>query len=300
MGPCPVCGNTTVDAAGYCTRCRTYRGQPQQALPTSGAPYPAAPYPPSAAPYPPPSGGPGYPPSYPTQPAGAPPGYPTQPAGVAGYPAAPPGYPGFPAPPPPARRSSFAALIAVAAAAVVLVAAIIVVIVVKSTKDTRTTGTGDASPLASLSASTLVDPCVVGTWKVTSAQRVVDFGGTYGKIKVTSADTYTMKLRADGTGVEDLGDATAFQSVANSTIYTVAVNGTDSYGFRTSGGTLTYSGAVAKGHWVALVNDKTVTSGTTDGIFGSDPVQYTCSGDAMTEQRGDDYSAQMTRTSHTA
>jgi hypothetical protein len=261
MGPCPVCGTTTVDAGGYCTRCRTYRSQPQP------QPRPPAQYPP---PYQPPP---------------------------------PPGYPMYP-PPPPARRASFAPLIAVAAAAIVLVAAIIVVVVVKSNKDTGATAAGpsaagDRSPAAAPSATALVDPCVVGTWKVTSAQRVVDFGGSYGKIKVTLADPYTTTLRADGTGVEDLGDATAFQSVADSIIYTVAVNGTNSYGFRTSGGTMSYSGSVAKGHWVALVNDKTVTSGTTAGIFGSDPVRYTCSGDAMTEQRGDDYSAQLTRTSHT-
>lgn len=53
MQPCAVCGGVTVDQAGYCTQCRTFRGVPGQ--------------PPG---YPPPQPYPGYPMSYPAaQPA---------------------------------------------------------------------------------------------------------------------------------------------------------------------------------------------------------------------------------------
>jgi hypothetical protein len=76
MQPCGVCGGTAVDPAGYCTQCRTYRGQPeQQAQPgpydpsggASGTPYGSTPYGPAPyagpgpdAPYGGPSSGPPY------------------------------------------------------------------------------------------------------------------------------------------------------------------------------------------------------------------------------------------------
>ncbi len=239
MGPCPVCGNMAVDPAGYCTRCRTYRGPAYQ-------PYPPAP------------------------------------------------------PPAPPRKMSLAPLIAAAAAGVILIAAIIVVVIVKSGRHGTPLGGGGggggSSASTSPSPTSLVDPCVVGTWKVTSDQRVVDFGGSYGKITVTSADPYTVTLRADGTGVDDLGKATAFQSEVNGTIYTVAFNGTDTYSYRTANGQITYSGSVAKGRWVTLVDTKEVGSGST--VANNDPVQYTCSGDTMTEKDDNGYSAQFSRTSH--
>src|SRR6266508_6110907 len=35
MQPCGVCGGMGIDAAGYCTQCRTYRGVPDQPPPES-------------------------------------------------------------------------------------------------------------------------------------------------------------------------------------------------------------------------------------------------------------------------
>src|ERR1700732_1293857 len=91
MQPCHVCGGMVIDAAGYCTQCRTYRGQvaPQG--------YPAYPDQQGTPPYP---GQPSSPP-YPGQPSSPP--YSATPVTLpyqAG--AYPPGaYPGQPAPPPP-------------------------------------------------------------------------------------------------------------------------------------------------------------------------------------------------------
>src|SRR5437764_14957156 len=72
MQPCQVCGGVAVDPNGYCTQCRTFRGQVTQ--PVSGAPYPPQGYqqPTSAAPHPfsgPPISGGGYsaPPAPPTR-----------------------------------------------------------------------------------------------------------------------------------------------------------------------------------------------------------------------------------------
>jgi hypothetical protein len=287
MQPCPVCGGVTIDAAGRCTQCGTFRGQPtmgMQPQPPAGMPPPQQ-MPPPMQPYP-----------YQGQPSGAP--YPSPASGppTSGAPmTSPVAYPGYPPQPPAQRRSAFVPLIAAVSAVVVLIAAIVVVLVVKNHRSPDPTPVAQAS--VSPSASTLVDSCVVGTWKVTSDQTTVDFGGSYGKISVTNTEPYTIKMRADGTAVEDMGEATIFQGEVNNVIYTVGYSGTSTYSYRTGNGQLTINGAVAKGHWVLLVNDKTVGSGET--VASNDPVQYTCSGDTMTEHRTDD-SMQMSRTSHDA
>src|SRR5205814_1855740 len=132
MQPCEVCGGMGVDAAGYCTQCRNYRGLP---APASGAPYGYAPASPPgyAAGY---AAGYAQPPASPAgyaQPAQAPtPGY--QPAPMSGPPAsyAPTSGGGFPpqpayapgfTPPPPKARSFTVPLIALSATLVVLVVA---------------------------------------------------------------------------------------------------------------------------------------------------------------------------------
>ncbi len=86
MQPCPVCGNTGVDANGYCTTCSTFLGVPQQpgypaapAQPQYGAAYPGQPV-----------SGPGQQPT-PTTPYPAYPGQPSQP-GATPYPTSAPGY----------------------------------------------------------------------------------------------------------------------------------------------------------------------------------------------------------------
>jgi hypothetical protein len=109
MQPCGVCGGLGIDPAGYCTRCRTYRGLPQP-QPATDSPVPPAAYPQSyellspgpypgpvsAEPYQGPTSGGGYGVPGPTSGAGsaAPGGYPTP----SGHPA--PGSAGLPTPAP--------------------------------------------------------------------------------------------------------------------------------------------------------------------------------------------------------
>src|SRR6266567_3274645 len=96
MQPCQVCGSVTVDQNGYCTQCRTFRGQPVSGVPWT-APQTAPPYPFSG---PPVSGQPG-------RPASAPPA---------------------------SRRALTGVLIAGSTLVVLLVGAIVVVAIVRSGK----------------------------------------------------------------------------------------------------------------------------------------------------------------------
>src|SRR5689334_20428585 len=77
MQPCPVCGALTIDAAGRCTQCGNFRGQPTAAGPPPGPPPPGLAQPGMAPPGTQPISGQPYP--YPGQPSGPP--YPGQPSG---------------------------------------------------------------------------------------------------------------------------------------------------------------------------------------------------------------------------
>jgi hypothetical protein len=203
MQPCPVCGNTGVDANGYCTTCSTYLGVPQQGgypaqpgypqEPQYGAAYPGQPVAPASGPaattpypaYPPsssvpyssaPANSPGY--GQPSAPPAYTPGYASGPASAppAGYgPAsAPPGFsgPGYGYPtgaPEPPKKSYTGAIVAASVGLVVLIAAIVVVLVVKSNKsspDAKPTSHPSATGSAKPSASSAVNANGIDTCTV--------------------------------------------------------------------------------------------------------------------------------------
>ncbi len=237
MQPCGVCGGTGIDAAGYCTQCRTYRGVPHQpppesydvlppgmpargpvggtvyGAPSSGPPSSGAPYsgpPQYGAPYGGPTGGA---PQYSGPTSGGPQyGGPTSgppyagPTSGAPYPTtygAPAGgtpyAPAYGTPTAPTRgRSSFLVpLLALSATLVVLVVAIVVVVIVKSKGDK---GNGTAGPGGQTApASSLVDGCVVGDWTETSHQESTPIDGFVGKVTFNGSGAL-LHLKADGTG----------------------------------------------------------------------------------------------------
>jgi hypothetical protein len=291
MQPCGVCGGVGVDAAGYCTQCRTYRGQPgseaypaahEPNSPASGAPYSGSPYgapygqssgaPYSGTPYGQSSGTPygqssGAPygavssgPSYP------PPAYPT--AGQASYP------PPQPPQPPRRTRNSFAIpLIALSITLVVLVIAIVAVVVIRS--GTKKSPVADPTP-----AAAVVDECVVGAWHVTS--HTEDLALDTGKVKFTGSGA-KVTLNADGTGVTDFGQETTFTATVNGLPVKLVVTGTITYDFRTNNNTVSFSNVKADGTATVTISETGFTTSTP--LTGDDsPAKYTCSNEKLTQQ----------------
>jgi len=296
MQPCEVCGGMGVDAAGYCTQCRTYRGVPgyDVSAPASGAPY----SPPAAGPtYPgpgygsaPPAPGAPYQGGYPTSGAGyAPtsgPGYaPTSgggygPTSGAGY-GQPPGYgTTYGAPQAPSRSRSFMApLIALSGVLVVLVVAIVVVVIVRASgKKDHTAGPATAGPPPA-SASSNIDQCVLGTWEVTSYAEDVAVEDV-GKVHVTGKGG-TVKFRTNGTGVTDYGGGTTFNATLQGHAVVLVASGTVTYNYSTSNGSLAFSDVKANGTETVSVDGVQATSQALEG--DSDPARYTCSGDTLKE-----------------
>ena len=281
MQPCQYCGGTAVDAAGYCTQCRNFRGVP----PPPGYPPAASPAAPPAMPqggqyapvsgggYTPTSGAPGYGPSYgPT--SGAPYPYPT--SGGA-YPP-PAGYPGgTPGGPPPRSRSSFTApLIALSATLVVIVIAIVVVAVVRSGKKEPV---ANPTPLPSPSATPIVDTCVVGTWEVVSDEVDVPVQDI-GKVRF-SGKGGTVRLRADGTGAEEYGDGAArYTAIMKGQQVALVFAGKMTFDYRTSNGSVSYSHTQANGTGTMSVGGVTSTSFPLEA--DDDPAKYSCAGEVLT------------------
>ena len=273
MQPCPVCGGMGIDANGYCTQCRTYRGLPQAPPPSSGAPYGpqyggAPPYsgPPYGAPPPPQVGYPTSPgPAYPQQTSAPPTAYPpTTYGGAYGAPTAPR-----------KTRSSFTTpLIALSATLVVLVIAIVIVVVVKNSGSKG----GGNNP------SALVDDCVVGTWEMSAYSEDVPVAQV-GAVKFTlNGKGATIKFTKDGKGTQDFGTGTVFSGDVAAAGQTVRVNltlaGKVTYDVRTNDNTMSFSNPTS--------DVKATVSAPSLGVNESqnyepstDPSKYSCSDDTM-------------------
>lgn len=284
MQPCHVCGGMMIDAAGYCTQCRTYRGQ----VPPQG--YSLYPDQQSAPPYP---AQPGVPP-YPGQPSGPP--YPatpvTMPYQPGSYPPAPQpaSYP--PAPPRPGGgRSPFLIpLIALCVALVIVAVGIVVVVVVKSNSNPQ--AQTSSGPTAAPGQSTAIDPCLVGTWTVSKASQQFPISGV-GNVQITlKSGTQTVAIGADGTVEDDYGTDSRYEGSGGGHTYTLDVAGKAHYTVRTANSTITFIAPSANGTIAASVDGVSVTSIPLS--VTSDPVHYTCSGGTATEHT-DTYDATLTR-----
>jgi hypothetical protein len=266
MQPCPVCGGMAVDPNGYCTQCRTFRGQPTT-QPVSATPYPTtAPYPPtSAAPFP----------------------YSGPPMSGAGY-SAPPA--------PPARNRYMLPLIASIAVLVLLIGAIVVLAIVRSGKNTAGPGPSVSVP-ASGSASTVpvaaIDPCLVGTWQASSERQQQDYP-SIGPITMIGKGQVT-HVYADGQVDDDYSQATPYTGSYQGHVISMVVTGTVHSKITTSGGTLAFHDAQPNGSVVFKLDGAQVGSAVPLSV-DTDPVQYTCLNNTFTEHTSQ-YDVTMTKTS---
>jgi hypothetical protein len=307
-----------IDAAGYCTQCRTYRGLPQQGQPTSSYPQsydvvpPAGGYPggapgggypggapgggtvygaPSSAPpssgapysgppqYGAPYGGPTSGAPYATPTSGAP--YPNYGAPTSGAP-----YPAtYGAPPTPTRtRPSFLVpLLALSATLVVLVVAIVVVVVVKSKGDNGGAGGGTTTTTTPTAAS-LVDTCVVGDWDETSHNEQTPIDGFVGKVTFTGSGAL-LHLKADGTGSYEYNGATYTgngERAADNQTYEIKlkIDGKITFDYRTDNKTFSFSNMKATGSAVGFLNGQPLP-GNQPLEPDTNPASYTCDGSNM-------------------
>jgi hypothetical protein len=263
-----------IDPHGYCTQCRTFRGQVQQ--PVHGA----APYPPGYPQYPPTSGAP-----YPGQSSGVP--YPHQ---ISGPPIS--GAPGYPPPPPP-RRSFLGILIASIAVLVVLIGAVVVVAIVRGGKPDPTPTLAASDGTASPTASATIDSCLVGTWTASSDRQQISLDDI-GSVTLIGKGTVA-HFHPDGFTEVDYDSAVPYQGSANGHTVRITVKGRSTSRISTSGNTMSFRDLKADGTLTAEV-DGTSTGTSVPLELTDDPVQYTCSGNTATEHTSQ-YDVTFIRTS---
>ncbi|MEV6931517.1 hypothetical protein AB0M46_44475 [Dactylosporangium sp. NPDC051485] len=277
-----------IDANGYCTQCRTYRGVPQAPQqPTSGTPYSGAPYG-GQQPYA------GYPasstPSYPEYPASSVPSY-SDPisAPPSAYGATYGGSGGGSS-----RNKYLTPILALSGVLVVLVVAIVVVAVVKKGGDDKKADpqaggpTGGATATATAKATgkptAAIDTCVIGTWNTTqyTIQQVVE---NVGNVPITlQKNGSTVKLTPEGHFTETYKDSTF---TGNPTVQgtavpiTITINGTVTGDVATSNGSFTYTNVSATG--TTNLKAPSANIDETDPLDADDsPAKYSCSGSTLT------------------
>jgi hypothetical protein len=178
-----------------------------------------------------------------------------------------------PASPVPARSRWWLPL---AASSCLLVLLVVAIVVVATDKAGRRRSPGTAGP----TASAVIDPCLVGIWESTSDRQTIEVAG-YGPVTVTGQGT-VVHIGPDGSDAQDYGSSTPYRADPGGHRLEITVTGTARGTIRTSGGTMTFQGMSASGTVTAAVDGRVVTSVPLSP--GTDPVTYTCSTDALTEQ----------------
>ncbi|UWZ36767.1 hypothetical protein Drose_38265 [Dactylosporangium roseum] len=283
-----------IDANGYCTQCRTYRGVPQAPQPpTSGSPYSGAPY--SGGAY---AGYPSQDPSFPDQVSG--PGYPGQVSGP-GYPGQVSGPPSYPpttyggqygaSPTPPKKNNFLVPVLALSGVLVLLVVAIVVVAAMKGGDDPKDTPvaqpgqtTNGPSKGASAKPSAIIDECLVGSWQTKTYTEQVSMQGIGDVPFKLDANGAVLTFTADGKHTQTFkdtrfsGDPTV-QGTKAHVVLTVNANVTADV--HTAGGSIAYTNLKSDGSGTVSAPSLGVNE-TEPFSPGDDPSKYTCSGDTLT------------------
>ncbi|UWP82737.1 hypothetical protein [Dactylosporangium fulvum] len=274
-----------IDANGYCTQCRTYRGVPQAPQPpTSGSPYSGAPY--SGGPY---AGYPSQDPSFPDQVSG--PGYPGQVSGPPSYPPATYGGQYGASPTPPKKNKFLVPVLALSGVLGLLVVAIVVVAVKKGGDDPKDTPvaqpgqtTSGPSKSASAKPSAVIDECLVGTWETKTYTEQVSMQGIGDVPFKLDKNGAVFTFTADGKHTQTYKE-TQFSgdpSVNGTKAHVVlTVNANVTAEVRTAGGSIAYTNVKSDGKGTVSAPSLGVNE-TEDFSPGDDPSKYTCSSSTLT------------------
>ncbi|MER7281656.1 hypothetical protein ABT369_45180 [Dactylosporangium sp. NPDC000244] len=286
-----------IDANGYCTQCRTYRGVPQAPQqPTSGTPYSGGPYG-GQQPYAgyPTSSGPQYsaPPSY-NDPISAPP---------TAYGAT---YGGGSSSSGGGRNKFLMPVLALSGVLVVLVVAIVVVAALKGGGDdnktnpqaNNTTGGPAATGTGKATEKAAIDECLVGTWTTKTFTQQVPMDGV-GNVPITlTKNGSTIKFAADGKVTETYKDTvlSGNPTISGSAVaITLTVNATVTANVSTTSGTIAYQNLQSTG----TINTKapSINYDETEPFQTDDnPAKYTCKGNDLTLS-GSTFTSTATKTS---
>jgi hypothetical protein len=208
-----------------------------------------------------------------------PPAYPQQPAYPTSAPPLPDGGSG--------RRNRFFPALIISSVLLVVVVVAIVVVALNRKPDTPST------PQAGASQTGPVDKCLVGKWKQTSYQKVVDLSGTdtakrgnLSKVKMSGGGKI-WEIKDDGSAIEDDTSTVYSGKTDDGRTVTATWAGRTEWKVSTKDGVLSYAGGEAT----------TVVTVSVDGVQAGriqlEPTTYTCNGDiwrTSSKDNPDDFS----------
>ncbi|GIF71593.1 Hsp70 family protein [Asanoa siamensis] len=191
--------------------------------------------------------------------------------------------------PPPTRRPKRVAVWSGVALAVVLVAGLAAIPTIGRRGDggadpraavtgTATAGTPSGTPSPSASASSRVDPCVLGSWRLTSGTQQHIINGAEQQFRGGAGKTAV--YRADGTVTLDYKASAAYTASVGGANWRMVYRGVGTMNVRHADG-LEYTRDIkAKGSYQFYRNGERRSSGALD--FLPEPSRYTCIGDELT------------------
>jgi hypothetical protein len=193
-------------------------------------------------------------------------------------------------------KRSTAVWVWVGAGVLVLALAVagVVTVLVRDKPDQNTAApltpiTASPPPTSAAPSQPARDACVVGNWTEKSNQSDVRIYGAAVHLVGSGA---THEFRADGTGATRYANIVK-RGQAGGRTYEVIHNGAIEFTWRTSNGSIIYSGVRANGATTWKVDGGTRESKPFGADFDED--RYTCSGDSLV-QKGSDYTIELTRT----
>jgi hypothetical protein len=177
----------------------------------------------------------------------------------------------------PERRNRFFAALIVSSVLLVVVVVAIVVVALNREPDT---GTG---PQAAPSQTGPVDACLVGTWKQTTYQKVVDLTGTdvgtrekLTKIKFSGGGKI-WEIKSDGNAIEDDTKTVYTGKTDDGRSVDASWAGRTEWKITTKDGVMSFAGGEAT--TVVTISVDGVQKGRIELEPNLDPTTYTCNGD---------------------
>jgi hypothetical protein len=178
-------------------------------------------------------------------------------------------------------------LVVLSVVLVALVVAIVVAVVVRS-------GDRSGPPGSRAGATTAgeIDPCVVGTWRVTAHREDVTLD-SFGKVTFNAEGTgASVRLDGAGMGATDYGTGTRFGGVAAGQTIRLDVRGKVTYRYAATRGRVSFHDPQSEATATIYLNGTRSTEAPFTG--STDPAEYECSGDRMV-QRTDVFQTTLTR-----
>jgi hypothetical protein len=178
--------------------------------------------------------------------------------------------------PPAQSRPPWLVLALAAVALALVVASATAAAIWYSTRDPGS-GAGPTGSAGDTEPAGGIDPCLLGTWTMTSSDRTWDIGGL--PVQMSSDSESIRYFRPDGTALLDFSGGHRETGTANGVQYEVVLTGTIAFDYRTSDDVILATHPEVEGEQVVTLNGLELAREPVVAI--TEPFRYACADDAL-------------------